>query len=220
MDHPQLSSIVLKSPLGLAPAFQVNLNAAPQGSSPLLSPVLSDAGGARVEEDDEMKRKVRSQSWGMLVPCGSCAGQCSCQVRSCACWVPNADCVVSCGGRGKTPVLKLDVLCCCGRVPTALLASSCVFLAWPLGPPPFVLVGAMCQGTVFKIHLLYLRMEVSSGWILGKGSLPPEADPWNRFPRVVITTPSLRKIREYLDDGPSHMVYFQVDLLGMGSWTQ
>ena len=59
MDHPQLSSLVLKSSLGLDPAFQVNLNAAGQGSSPLLSPVLSDAGGARIEEDDEMKRKVR-----------------------------------------------------------------------------------------------------------------------------------------------------------------
>ncbi|KFW66488.1 FERM, RhoGEF and pleckstrin domain-containing protein 2, partial [Pygoscelis adeliae] len=57
MDHPQLSSLVLKSPLGLNPAFKVNLNAASQGSSPLLSPVLSDAGGARIEEDDEMKRK-------------------------------------------------------------------------------------------------------------------------------------------------------------------
>ncbi|KFV47299.1 FERM, RhoGEF and pleckstrin domain-containing protein 2, partial [Gavia stellata] len=57
LDHPQLSSLVLKSPLGLNPAFQVNLNAAGQGSSPLLSPVLSDAGGARIEEDDEMKRK-------------------------------------------------------------------------------------------------------------------------------------------------------------------
>ncbi|KFM10889.1 FERM, RhoGEF and pleckstrin domain-containing protein 2, partial [Aptenodytes forsteri] len=57
MDHPQLSSLVLKSPLGLNPAFKVNLNAAGQGSSPLLSPVLSDAGGARIEEDDEMKRK-------------------------------------------------------------------------------------------------------------------------------------------------------------------
>uniref|UniRef100_A0A8C9L4B3 FERM, ARHGEF and pleckstrin domain-containing protein 2 n=1 Tax=Pavo cristatus TaxID=9049 RepID=A0A8C9L4B3_PAVCR len=52
-----LSSLVLKSPLGLNPAFPVNLNAAGQGSSPLLSPVLSDAGGARIEEDDEMKRK-------------------------------------------------------------------------------------------------------------------------------------------------------------------
>uniref|UniRef100_A0A8C0ATA6 FERM, ARHGEF and pleckstrin domain-containing protein 2 n=1 Tax=Buteo japonicus TaxID=224669 RepID=A0A8C0ATA6_9AVES len=57
VDHPQLSSLMLKSPLGLNPAFQVNLNAAGQGSSPLLSPVLSDAGGARIEEDDEMKRK-------------------------------------------------------------------------------------------------------------------------------------------------------------------
>ncbi|NXS71335.1 FARP2 protein, partial [Pandion haliaetus] len=57
VDHPQLSSLVLKSPLGLNPAFQVNLNAAGQGSSPILSPVLSDAGSARIEEDDEMKRK-------------------------------------------------------------------------------------------------------------------------------------------------------------------
>ncbi|XP_058699777.1 FERM, ARHGEF and pleckstrin domain-containing protein 2 isoform X3 [Poecile atricapillus] len=57
VDQPQLSSLVLKSPLGSSPAFQVNLNAATQGSSPLLSPVLSDAGGARIEEDDEMKRK-------------------------------------------------------------------------------------------------------------------------------------------------------------------
>uniref|UniRef100_A0A8B9IVJ0 FERM, ARHGEF and pleckstrin domain-containing protein 2 n=1 Tax=Amazona collaria TaxID=241587 RepID=A0A8B9IVJ0_9PSIT len=52
-----LSSLMLKNPLGSNPTFQVNLNAAGQGSSPLLSPVLSDAGGARVEEDDEMKRK-------------------------------------------------------------------------------------------------------------------------------------------------------------------
>ncbi|KAM6260205.1 FERM, ARHGEF and pleckstrin domain-containing protein 2 isoform 4-T6 [Spheniscus humboldti] len=57
VDHPQLSSLMLKSSLGLNPAFKVNLNAAGQGSSPLLSPVLSDAGGARIEEDDEMKRK-------------------------------------------------------------------------------------------------------------------------------------------------------------------
>ncbi|XP_009867970.1 PREDICTED: FERM, RhoGEF and pleckstrin domain-containing protein 2, partial [Apaloderma vittatum] len=57
VDHPQLSSIMLKSPLGLNPAFQVNLSTAGHGSSPLLSPVLSDAGSARIEEDDEMKRK-------------------------------------------------------------------------------------------------------------------------------------------------------------------
>ncbi|KFO87249.1 FERM, RhoGEF and pleckstrin domain-containing protein 2, partial [Buceros rhinoceros silvestris] len=57
VDHPQLSSLVLKSPPGLNPAFQANLNSPSQGSSPLLSPVLSDAGGARIEEEDEMKRK-------------------------------------------------------------------------------------------------------------------------------------------------------------------
>ncbi|XP_025933143.1 FERM, ARHGEF and pleckstrin domain-containing protein 2 isoform X4 [Apteryx rowi] len=56
-DHSQLSPFTLKSPLSLNPAFQVNLNSAGQGSSPLLSPVLSDAGGARIEDDDEMKRK-------------------------------------------------------------------------------------------------------------------------------------------------------------------
>ncbi|KFQ95231.1 FERM, RhoGEF and pleckstrin domain-containing protein 2, partial [Nipponia nippon] len=57
VDHPQLSSLMLKSPLGMNPVFQVNLNTAGQGSSPLLSPVLSDAGSAKIEEDDEMKRK-------------------------------------------------------------------------------------------------------------------------------------------------------------------
>lgn len=59
VDQPQLSSLVLKSPPGLNPAFPVNLNSPSQGLSPLLSPVLSDAGGARIEEEDEMKRKVR-----------------------------------------------------------------------------------------------------------------------------------------------------------------
>ncbi|XP_062438237.1 FERM, ARHGEF and pleckstrin domain-containing protein 2 isoform X2 [Rhea pennata] len=57
VDHSELSSFTLKSPLSLNPAFQMNLNSAGQGSSPLLSPVLSDAGGARIEDDDEMKRK-------------------------------------------------------------------------------------------------------------------------------------------------------------------
>uniref|UniRef100_A0A8C6YQ23 FERM, ARHGEF and pleckstrin domain-containing protein 2 n=1 Tax=Nothoprocta perdicaria TaxID=30464 RepID=A0A8C6YQ23_NOTPE len=52
-----ISSFTLKSPLSLNPAFPVNLNSAGQGSSPLLSPVLSDAGGARIEDEDEMKRK-------------------------------------------------------------------------------------------------------------------------------------------------------------------
>ncbi|NWR79437.1 FARP2 protein, partial [Centropus unirufus] len=56
-DPSPLSSLVLKSPLGLNAAFQVNSNVAGQGSSPLLSPVLSDAGGARIEEDEDAKRK-------------------------------------------------------------------------------------------------------------------------------------------------------------------
>uniref|UniRef100_A0A452GV75 FERM, ARHGEF and pleckstrin domain-containing protein 2 n=1 Tax=Gopherus agassizii TaxID=38772 RepID=A0A452GV75_9SAUR len=57
MDHPQLSSFKFKSPQSLNPTFQVNLNPASQGSSPLLSPVLSDAGSAREEEEEEVKRK-------------------------------------------------------------------------------------------------------------------------------------------------------------------
>ncbi|XP_074820309.1 FERM, ARHGEF and pleckstrin domain-containing protein 2 isoform X1 [Natator depressus] len=57
MDHLQLSSFTLKSPQSLNPTFQVNLNPAGQGSSPLLSPVLSDAGSARVEEEEEVKCK-------------------------------------------------------------------------------------------------------------------------------------------------------------------
>ncbi|XP_075793279.1 FERM, ARHGEF and pleckstrin domain-containing protein 2 isoform X5 [Pelodiscus sinensis] len=57
MIHPQLSSFTLKNPQSLNPTFQVNLNPADQGSSPLLSPVLSDAGSSRVEEEEEVKRK-------------------------------------------------------------------------------------------------------------------------------------------------------------------
>ncbi|XP_030431856.1 FERM, ARHGEF and pleckstrin domain-containing protein 2 isoform X7 [Gopherus evgoodei] len=57
MDHPQLSSFKFKSPQSLNPTFQVNLTPTSQGSSPLLSPVLSDAGSAREEEEEEVKRK-------------------------------------------------------------------------------------------------------------------------------------------------------------------
>ncbi|XP_042316903.1 FERM, ARHGEF and pleckstrin domain-containing protein 2 isoform X1 [Sceloporus undulatus] len=53
----QLASFKMKSPMTLNPPFQVNMNISGQGSSPLLSPVLSDVGGARVEEEDETKRK-------------------------------------------------------------------------------------------------------------------------------------------------------------------
>ncbi|XP_034989817.1 FERM, ARHGEF and pleckstrin domain-containing protein 2 [Zootoca vivipara] len=54
---PQLSSFVMKSPMTLNPSFHVNMNTPGQGSSPLLSPVLSDVGGARIEEEDEARRK-------------------------------------------------------------------------------------------------------------------------------------------------------------------
>lgn len=57
MDSPQPSPSTWKSPLSLSPAFQVTLGPAEQGWSPLLSPVLSDAGGAKMD-DEEPKHKV------------------------------------------------------------------------------------------------------------------------------------------------------------------
>ncbi|XP_048362578.1 FERM, ARHGEF and pleckstrin domain-containing protein 2 isoform X2 [Sphaerodactylus townsendi] len=54
---PQLSSFTTKNPITLNPPFHVNMNTAGQGSSPLLSPVLSDAGGTRTEEEEEARRK-------------------------------------------------------------------------------------------------------------------------------------------------------------------
>lgn len=68
------------------------MNAAGQGSSPLLSPVLSDAGGARMEEDEEMKRKVRKCDWERVY-----RKQGWFRVRSCACWSLNVDCATFCG---------------------------------------------------------------------------------------------------------------------------
>lgn len=38
--------------------FQVTLGPAERGSSPLLSPVLSDAGGTRMDDEEEPKHKV------------------------------------------------------------------------------------------------------------------------------------------------------------------
>ncbi|XP_072851997.1 FERM, ARHGEF and pleckstrin domain-containing protein 2 isoform X2 [Pogona vitticeps] len=54
---PQLSSFKMKSPVTLNPQFHGNMSIPVQGSSPLLSPVLSDVGGARIEEEDEARRK-------------------------------------------------------------------------------------------------------------------------------------------------------------------
>ncbi|KAM7104820.1 FERM, ARHGEF and pleckstrin domain-containing protein 2 isoform 2-T3 [Molossus nigricans] len=56
VDSPQPSPSARKSPLSLSPVFQVPLGPAERGSSPLLSPVLSDAGGTRMD-DEEPKHK-------------------------------------------------------------------------------------------------------------------------------------------------------------------
>lgn len=58
MESPQPSPSTQKSPLSLSPTFQVTLGPAEQGSSPLLSPVLSNAGGARMDDEEEPKHKV------------------------------------------------------------------------------------------------------------------------------------------------------------------
>ncbi|XP_013363552.1 PREDICTED: FERM, RhoGEF and pleckstrin domain-containing protein 2 isoform X3 [Chinchilla lanigera] len=57
VDSPQPSPSSQKSPLSLSPAFQVALGPAEQGSSPLLSPVLSDAGGTRTDDPEEPRHK-------------------------------------------------------------------------------------------------------------------------------------------------------------------
>ncbi|XP_066089792.1 FERM, ARHGEF and pleckstrin domain-containing protein 2 isoform X4 [Saccopteryx bilineata] len=52
VDSPQPSPSTRRSPLSLGPAFQGTLGPAEQGSPPLLSPVLSDAGGAGMDEEE------------------------------------------------------------------------------------------------------------------------------------------------------------------------
>uniref|UniRef100_A0A8C9LZV6 FERM, ARHGEF and pleckstrin domain-containing protein 2 n=1 Tax=Piliocolobus tephrosceles TaxID=591936 RepID=A0A8C9LZV6_9PRIM len=49
---PQPSPCSRKSPLNLSPAFQGPVGPAGRGSSPLLSPVLSDAGGAGMDDEE------------------------------------------------------------------------------------------------------------------------------------------------------------------------
>uniref|UniRef100_A0A452QWU4 FERM, ARHGEF and pleckstrin domain-containing protein 2 n=1 Tax=Ursus americanus TaxID=9643 RepID=A0A452QWU4_URSAM len=60
---PQPSPSTRKSPLSLSPASQVTLDPAGQGLSPLLSPVLSDAGGARMDSEEEPKHKVADEAY-------------------------------------------------------------------------------------------------------------------------------------------------------------
>ncbi|XP_004868544.1 FERM, RhoGEF and pleckstrin domain-containing protein 2 isoform X2 [Heterocephalus glaber] len=57
MDSPQPSPSSQKSPLSLSPVFQVALAPPELASSPLLSPVLSDAGGPRTEDQEELRHK-------------------------------------------------------------------------------------------------------------------------------------------------------------------
>ncbi|MBN3295547.1 FARP2 protein, partial [Amia calva] len=58
MDSPQLSPFSIKSPLSLSPSFQMSTLSLPgQAPSPLQSPILSEVGSARLEEDEEGRRK-------------------------------------------------------------------------------------------------------------------------------------------------------------------
>lgn len=58
VDSPQPSPSSQKSQLSLGPELQASLSTAEQGSSPVLSPVLSGAGTARMDNPEEQKHKV------------------------------------------------------------------------------------------------------------------------------------------------------------------
>ncbi|KAL6036766.1 hypothetical protein STEG23_015000, partial [Scotinomys teguina] len=57
VDSPQPSPSSQKSQLSLSPELQASLSTAEQGSSPVLSPVLSGAGTARTDNQEEQKHK-------------------------------------------------------------------------------------------------------------------------------------------------------------------
>lgn len=61
MDSPQLSPLNPKGPLCLSPSFQMSTLSLPgQTPSPMQSPILGElSGGARLEEEEEGRRKVR-----------------------------------------------------------------------------------------------------------------------------------------------------------------
>ncbi|XP_041624075.1 FERM, ARHGEF and pleckstrin domain-containing protein 2 isoform X1 [Vulpes lagopus] len=56
-ESPQPSPSTRKSPPSLSPVSRVTLGPARQGSSPLLSPALSDAGGVRTDGEEEPRHK-------------------------------------------------------------------------------------------------------------------------------------------------------------------
>ncbi|ROI15742.1 FERM, RhoGEF and pleckstrin domain-containing protein 2 [Anabarilius grahami] len=58
IDSPQLSPFNAKGPLCLSPSFQMSTLSLPgQAPSPLQSPILNEVGTARLEEDEEGRRK-------------------------------------------------------------------------------------------------------------------------------------------------------------------
>ncbi|KAM6963101.1 FERM, ARHGEF and pleckstrin domain-containing protein 2 [Aplochiton taeniatus] len=58
MDSPELSPFNSKDPLCLSPSFQMSTLSLPgRAPSPLQSPILNEVGTARLEEDDEGRRK-------------------------------------------------------------------------------------------------------------------------------------------------------------------
>ncbi|XP_062413084.1 FERM, ARHGEF and pleckstrin domain-containing protein 2 isoform X3 [Sardina pilchardus] len=58
MDSPLLSPFSPKGPLCMSPSFQMSTLSLPgQAPSPLQSPILSEVGSARLDEDDEGRRK-------------------------------------------------------------------------------------------------------------------------------------------------------------------
>ncbi|MGH0142741.1 UNVERIFIED_CONTAM: hypothetical protein FKN15_024363 [Acipenser sinensis] len=58
MDNPQLSPFAVKSHLTLSPSFQMSTLSLPgQAPSPLQSPILSEVGTARLDEEEEGRKK-------------------------------------------------------------------------------------------------------------------------------------------------------------------
>ncbi|XP_064194947.1 FERM, ARHGEF and pleckstrin domain-containing protein 2-like [Anguilla rostrata] len=58
VDSPQLSPYAVTSPLCLSPSFQMSTLSLPgQAPSPLQSPILSEAGGVRLDEEEDGRRK-------------------------------------------------------------------------------------------------------------------------------------------------------------------
>lgn len=74
MESPQLSPFSPKGPLCMSPSFQMSTLSLPgQAPSPLQSPILSEVGTARLDEDEEGRRKVQLLSHAILLLCSRSA---------------------------------------------------------------------------------------------------------------------------------------------------